>query len=202
MSTKSTHHQFTIRGCSYCQAPNHVFEECPVFHAQQVPPEHLNAAYSRPSHNPYSQTYNPGWRNHPNFSWAKNNPPRPNFSNNFYHPTPPPIFPSQAPASSSQGSPMEKKISKLKESIKAFIKSQAAFMQNQGQTLNNHSQAISRLEMQMSQLASSLSERPKGTLPSQPLVNPKTSNQAYEIQDPSINPVSYTHLTLPTIYSV
>ena len=55
----------------------------------------------------------------------------------------------------------------------AFMKFQAAFMQNQGQTLNNHSKAISRLEMQMSQLGSSLSERSKGTLPSQPLVNPK-----------------------------
>jgi len=48
-----------------------------------------------------------------------------------------------------------------------FMKSQAAFMQNQGQTLNNHSHAISRLKMQ-SQLANSLSEIPKGTLPSQP----------------------------------
>ena len=67
------------------------------------------------------------------------------------------------------------------------MKSQAAFMQNQGQTLSNHSQAISRLKMQMSQLASSLSERPKSTLPNQPLVNPKNSNQAYEIQDPQIN---------------
>ena len=71
--------------------------------------------------------------------------------------------------------------------MEAFMKSQATFMQNQGQTLNNYSQAISGLEIQMNQLASSLSERPKGTLPSQALVNPKNSNQAYEIQDPSIN---------------
>jgi len=55
-------------GCSYCQAPNNIFEECPVFQAHQVPPEHMNAAYSRPQHNPYSQTYNLGWRNHPNYS--------------------------------------------------------------------------------------------------------------------------------------
>jgi len=33
-------------GCSYCQAPNHVFEECHVFHTQQVPTEHLK----RPTH--------------------------------------------------------------------------------------------------------------------------------------------------------
>ena len=45
----------------------------------------------------------------------------------------------------------------------------------------------------MSQLASSLSERPKGTLPSQPLVNLKTSNQAYKIQDPSINQCNVVH---------
>jgi len=55
-------------GYSYYQAPNHVFEECPVFQTYHVPPEHMNAAYSRLPHNPYSQTYNPGWRNHPNFS--------------------------------------------------------------------------------------------------------------------------------------
>jgi hypothetical protein len=25
-----------------------------------------------PKNNPYSNTYNPGWRNHPNFSWSSN----------------------------------------------------------------------------------------------------------------------------------
>jgi len=34
-------------GYSYCQAPNHVFEECPIFQTQQVPLEHMNAAYSQ-----------------------------------------------------------------------------------------------------------------------------------------------------------
>ena len=77
--------------------------------------------------------------------------------------------------------------------MEAFMKSQTAFMQNQGQILSSHSQAISRLEMHISQLASSLSEKPKGTLPSQPLVNPKNSNQAYEIKDPSINQCNVVH---------
>ena len=138
-----------------------------------MPSKHKNAAYSWTPHNHYSHTYNPGWRNHSNFSWAQNNPPRPNFSNNFHHPSPPPNFSSLGPSSSSQSSPMEKKFSKLEESMEAFMKSQAAFLQNQGETVNNHSQAISRLKIQMSPLASSLSERPKGTLPSQSLVNPK-----------------------------
>ncbi|KAI3773937.1 hypothetical protein L1987_48476 [Smallanthus sonchifolius] len=28
---------------------------------------------NRPQNNPYSNTYNPGWRNHPNFSWKSGN---------------------------------------------------------------------------------------------------------------------------------
>ena len=45
----------------------------------------------------------------------------------------------------------------------------------------------------MSQLASSLSERQKGTLPCQPLVNPKNSNQAYEVQNSQINQCNVVH---------
>jgi len=30
---------------------------------------HALNGFQRPNHNPYSQTYNPGWRNHLNFSW-------------------------------------------------------------------------------------------------------------------------------------
>jgi len=77
--------------------------------------------------------------------------------------------------------------------MEAFLKSQTAFMQNQRHMLNNHTQAISRLEVQMSQLASSLSERPKDTLPSQPLANPKNSGQAYEVQDSQISQCNVTY---------
>jgi len=46
----------------------------------------------------------------------------------------------------------------------------------------------------MSKLASSLSERPKGTLLSQPLANPKNSSQAYEVQDSQINQCNVVHI--------
>jgi len=39
----------------------------------------------------------------------------------------------------------------------------------------------------MSQLANSVSERPKETLPSQPLTNPKNSSQANVTQDQQLN---------------
>jgi len=57
-------------GCTYYQGMNYVFEECPIFLAHQILPEHMNVAFSRPNNNPYLQMYNPGWRNHPNFLWG------------------------------------------------------------------------------------------------------------------------------------
>ena len=56
-------------GCTYCHALTHQFEECPVYQTQMYP-ENMNAAYTRPNYNPYSKTYNPEWRNHPNLSWS------------------------------------------------------------------------------------------------------------------------------------
>ena len=68
-----------------------------------------------------------------------------------------------------------------------FEKNMERFMKNQEsliQTMqNNHTQGITRLEIQMSQLANSQSERPKGTLPSQPLTNPRNSNQVHLAED-------------------
>ena len=52
--------QIPTPGCTYCQAMNDVFEECPVFQAQQLLSEPMNAAFSRPNNNPYAPTYNPG----------------------------------------------------------------------------------------------------------------------------------------------
>jgi len=49
--------------------------------------------------------------------------------------------------------------------------------------MNNHNQAINRLEVQIGQLANSLNKRQKGTLPSQPLPNPKYPFPINEAED-------------------
>jgi hypothetical protein len=40
--------------------------------------EQVNAFnnFQKKSSGPYSETYNPWWRNHPNFSWKQNQPPQ------------------------------------------------------------------------------------------------------------------------------
>ena len=57
--------------------------------------------------------------------------------------------------------------------------------------MQNTSQSIAKLEMQMSQLATSVSERERGTFPSQPIPNPNrqnpNSNQIHIIQDSNVS---------------
>ena len=115
---------------------------------------------------------------------------RPNFSNNGHHQHHQQHFlPNQASSTSFQNQPTKKILSELEKSMENFLKTDTAFMQNTKQMLNNHAQAIFRLEVQISQLASSLSERPKGTLPSQSLTNPKNSSQIFEAQINQCNDV-------------
>ena len=58
--------------CALCSSPAHFVTNCHA--ASQFPEfvqEQLNAAqgFSKPGNDPFSNTFNPGWRNHPNFSW-------------------------------------------------------------------------------------------------------------------------------------
>ena len=57
--------------CALCASPAHHVLQCPV--APQYPEfvqEQAQMAqnFARPAPNPFANTYNPGWRNHPNFS--------------------------------------------------------------------------------------------------------------------------------------
>ncbi|CAN6465559.1 unnamed protein product [Victoria cruziana] len=56
--------------CSLYDSIRHVTDDCPISRIDASSGQVVNAAqgYSRP-YNPYSTTYNPGWRNHPNFGW-------------------------------------------------------------------------------------------------------------------------------------
>ena len=85
-------------------------EECQIFLTQQGVPEHSNAAFDRPANNPYSPTYNRGWRNHPNFAWGPQKDQfRPKFSNQASQPQYHQQFPNQSPPTF-QNQPMESRL--------------------------------------------------------------------------------------------
>ena len=62
--------------CGLCQGTDHPTTNCPLSFEEEPLYEEANAVSGNygPNNNPYSNTYNPGWRNHPNFSWRNNQP--------------------------------------------------------------------------------------------------------------------------------
>jgi hypothetical protein len=163
---------FPFESCSVCASPLHQAQNCPstaVFSEM----EQVNAFNNlqKQSTGPYSETYNPGWRNHPNFSWKQNQPTNqggfpPTYQNpgrlaqlasSSYQ------APTQLPTSSNQS---------LEESMKEFIKMTGQSISDIRHSTMVNTQAISKLETQVGQLASHIGER-KGKLPSQPVNNPR-----------------------------
>lgn len=159
--------------------------------------QQVNAMFQPgPRNDPYAPTYNPGWKNHPNFSWNQgqgqqphpaqfqNQPPvfhKPH-SNPFPHQNHAP-YPSQAPSHPPGFSESDKRLTSMEKNIEALLKSTSNLAQSQQtflqtmtqdrQVLNASTQAISKLEVQVSQLANAIHEREKNKFPSQPEINPK-----------------------------
>ena len=89
----------------------------------------------------------------------------------------------------------DKRLTSLEKSLEAMANSTTQ-SNNRLETLlssfmQNSTQSIAKLEMQMSQLANLVSERERGTFPSQPITNPRNANtnssQANVVQDSNLN---------------
>ncbi|XP_073120605.1 uncharacterized protein [Henckelia pumila] len=140
--------------CEKCGA-EHFTKDCQTFSQ----PEGVMASHmgnqNRPRNDPFSNSYNPGWRQHPNFSWGgQNNKP---YGNQNY-----------------SRHPQEEK-SSLEQMMQKFISSTETRMQNQDASIKN-------LENQIGQLAKSISSRYQGTLPSDTEKNPKEHVKAIELR--------------------
>ncbi|MED6152169.1 hypothetical protein PIB30_089300 [Stylosanthes scabra] len=96
-----------------------------------------------PQNDPYSNTYNPGWRNDPNINWGGNQGQRSNNNvqnnNRPYQPPfqrqqqpfqqpPPPVPPQQKPSSSTPPSSIEATLEKLAQSTASFFQNTHSFM--------------------------------------------------------------------------
>ncbi|KAL5577432.1 hypothetical protein UlMin_019131 [Ulmus minor] len=65
--------------CFMCNGLDHTPRECPTYFEIKEIKEECNALGIpfRKTYDPYSNTFNPGWKNHPNFSWRSNAQPSP-----------------------------------------------------------------------------------------------------------------------------
>ncbi|KAI5343484.1 hypothetical protein L3X38_011360 [Prunus dulcis] len=133
--------------CSICETHDHPTISCPFGAAYpefvQEQAKLVNSYNRGPINDLYSQSYNPGWRNHPNFSWR-----------NTQNQANPPSL--QRPQQSS--------------SLEDIVKQMAINQSNFQQTTQA---AISKLEVQLGQIATEIAQREPGTWPSQTVINPK-----------------------------
>jgi hypothetical protein len=144
--------------CQICKMNEHVTYDCPTFPSfKECLHEQANAlnSFERPNQNPYSQTYNPGWRNHPNFNWKSGNnnaqTSQPQFQahHNFqnYHG----FVPLYAP-------PPRRNLGKI---LHAFIEKQETINTQNAQTMTD-------LKDFLAKFTSALSFQEKSKFPSQP----------------------------------
>ena len=183
--------------CIICDDPTHSTINCPnlpqVKGAIQI--EQANALnYQRkPFNSPYSETYNPGWGKHPNFSWRNeggpNNLPNnqgPHYQNHgFTNPVRPfqnqgpqgfPVNPNQGFRSSTQGTPSPQPYQPPhKKSLEDIV---TQFVQTQQSTNTEFRTALNDVRSQITKLTSSIGnlQQEKGKLPSQPIQNPQGQN--------------------------
>ncbi|KAL4280726.1 hypothetical protein GQ457_03G013620 [Hibiscus cannabinus] len=157
--------------CDLCNA-NHNSLECP-----QNPESSFYVGNFNRNNNPYSNTYNPGWKQHPNFSWnnqgnpsntIRQNAEASGFEQNMSRQQN--QLPQQQPPSTSS----------LENSLKAFIHKTESYMAEtskfMGRTdsfinrteirMQSQEAALKSLETQVGQFAQMLSARPQGNLPS------------------------------------
>jgi hypothetical protein len=186
--------------CSFCSSTMHQVNNCPTaINYIDVSNEQVNAAFSQPGNDPYFNTYNPGWRNHPNFSCkgqnAENSAPgthnqaqsnrQPYNSSSTYRPphkqyqaAPPPWLDSNfedrmLKMMSDMSDRMVGEVNGRVGEITHIVDEMNGRMGEISQTVNSHSQSIAKLETQVGEIANTLNRREKGKLPSQPVMNPK-----------------------------
>ncbi|KAG9458442.1 hypothetical protein H6P81_002950 [Aristolochia fimbriata] len=160
--------------CDMCGGghPNH---ECQAGNIQAVSSlDQANYVSNfRRSNDPYNNTYNPGWRNHPNFSWNNYNQQSSTQQPNAQT-RPPPGF-QRAAREPEQKANLEDMISKILANQEKGEAWTEARLQTQEASIRN-------LEKQVGQPANAISGRNKGTLPSNSETNPKEQIKAITLR--------------------
>ncbi|WCJ31641.1 hypothetical protein M5689_013115 [Euphorbia peplus] len=154
-----------VKACGICSMTGHATDECPTL--QEESAEQLNAigGYSgqpQRKHDPYSTTYNPGWRDHPNLSYGT----RPNYQ--------------QRPQNNSalqQGLSIDEIVKELATNAQQFQKDTQQFQKETKASIQN-------LEKQMGQMATSIGAmESQGKLPSQTVDNPRQNVSAIKLRN-------------------
>ncbi|KAM1087706.1 hypothetical protein ACFX2B_013058 [Malus domestica] len=162
--------------CSVCSIQGHVSEKCP----QLIENGGWESAHAigfqgqnQPRNDPYSNTYNPGWRDHPNFKWKE--PQQPQNQGGFRQ-QPPGFFPKTygPPQNQAQSDPSASGTSLDNDALLKILTKLSNGQEDQAKAMQNQDKRVDQLEKQIGQIAEFVGKfRDPGQLPSSTIPNPK-----------------------------
>ncbi|XP_027166394.1 uncharacterized protein LOC113766399 [Coffea eugenioides] len=143
--------------CGICTNVGHPTDSYPMMQEDGVEQVNMSRGVPAPRkpYDPYSNTYNPGWRDHPNFSYG--NRPQNSFSNRpleFQQPW----QPKPQPSSSNSGGSLEEIVKSLATSTTQFQQETRVGMKNLENQISPMATVINRLESQVFEKLPSQSE--------------------------------------------
>ncbi|KAM1160901.1 hypothetical protein ACFX2B_000055 [Malus domestica] len=162
--------------CGVCSIQGHVSEKCPQL-IENGGWERANAigfqSQNQSRHDPYSNTYNPGWRDHPNFKWRE--PQQPQNQGGFRQ-QPPGFFPKTygPPQNQAQSGPNASGTSLDNDALLKILTKLANGQEDQAKAMQIQDKRVDQLEKQIGQIAEFVGQfREQGKLPSSTIANPK-----------------------------
>ncbi|XP_068315019.1 uncharacterized protein, partial [Pyrus communis] len=167
--------------CGVCSMQGHLSETCPQL-IENGGWESANAigfqGQNQPKYDPYSNTYNPGWRDHPNFKWKE---PQQSAQQRGFQQNPPgfprPYQSNQPPSSqNNSGSSFDNsQVIQLLTTLAQGQEKQTKDMHNYANEVQNQAREVTELKRQVGQMAEFMGQfsREQGKLPSSTQVNPK-----------------------------
>ncbi|XP_073152441.1 uncharacterized protein [Henckelia pumila] len=156
--------------------PDEFFDGMPVFDGDSM---NYVGNQGRQQFNPYSFSYNPGWRSHPNFGWKQaENSVEPQCFNLPQQPAQqrPPQQTVRPPQGAGPSMPPGFNTSENKSNFEDIL---AKYIAGNEMRWQNHDAMMQRVETQLGQLANQLSSRAPGSLPSDTVKNPKEVNAIF-----------------------
>ncbi|CAN6567565.1 unnamed protein product [Malus baccata var. baccata] len=162
--------------CGVCSIQGHASEKCPQL-IENGGWESANAigfqSQNQSRHDPYSNTYNPGWRDHPNFKWRE---PQQHQNQGGFRQQPPGFFPKPygPPQNQAQSGPSASGTSLDNDALLKILTKLSNGQEDQAKAMQNQDKRVDQLEKQIGQIAEFVGKfRDPGQLPSSTIPNPK-----------------------------
>ncbi|CAN6552317.1 unnamed protein product [Malus baccata var. baccata] len=165
-----------VSACGVCSMQGHPTDKCPQL-IENGGWETLNAVgfgqQYQQRNDPFSNTYNPGWRDHPNFKWRE---PQQGQQQSTFRQQPPGFYQkSFAPNQTQiQSVPTNSSTSLDNDTILKLLNTLSQGQENQTKALQSQDKRVDHLEKQIGQIAEFVGQfRDQGRLPSSTVANPK-----------------------------